>query len=381
MPFRSMEQGIAAIQSGNKVDGARLLKIALRNPQIQGTDRANAFLWLSETTDSREEKIQYHQEALAANPSNVDIQQRLAFLTSSPPPPPPITTPTQEFAPPPPPPGTMPEVTPQTAQATPAEFVTTQFYRTVGIYGGPNGQGTGFFVGKEGLVATTRFVVGGVEQVTVELDANHRIPGEIVRSYPELDLAFIQTGARVSQLLTVSTNPTLTGNTTLNAITHNGRVMSGQHRVTHSDVKHDWFTTTIANPTDAGGNPVFDERNHLVGMLTRNANRTSPYVFGLHVNAIYRCVEQFRQEKADGVERVYCPNCGYISRAGSIGGFYCELCGSVLPQQQNVRRFAVANPKLDVLYGENLSKPCWNCSSRVGYYNGACLRCGEEMRR
>lgn len=381
MPFRSMTQGIEAIQSGNKVDGARLLKIALRSPQIQGADRANAFLWLSETTDSREEKIQYHRLALEATPNNQDIQQRLAFLTSPPPPPPKTTTSTQPVAPPPP--QNMPEggtTSNFTAQATPDEYVTTQFYRTVGIFGGPNGQGTGFFVTKEGLVATTRFVVGGLESVTVELDANHRIPGTIVRSYPDLDLAFIQTGARINQLLTVSTNPTLSTNIALNAITHNGRVMSGQHRVTHSDVKHDWFTTTISNPTDAGGNPVFDERNHLIGMLTRNANRTSSYVFGLYINAIHHRLEQFRQEQSDGVSKLYCPNCGHLSRAGTIGGFYCETCGAVLPSQENVRRFAVANPQLDTLYGETMSKPCWSCTSRVGYYNGTCLRCGEERQ-
>ena len=390
MPIRSMEQGIAAIQAGNREDGARLLKIALRSPEVQGPLRATVYLWLSETTNSRDEKIKMHQDALVADPNNTDIQRRLALLMA--PPQSPVNTSTstnpvvqqaQAVNVPPPIPNHPPETNPYQAQAQPVqqqnEYVSNQFYREVGILGGPNGQGTGFFVSKDGLIATTRFVVGGSEEVTVELDPNHRMPGEIVRSFPAIDLAFIKIGMRVNQLLTITSQHTILDNMSLTAVTYNGRVMSGQHRVTHSELGRDWFPTTIANPTDAGGNPIFDDRNLLVGMLTRNANRTSPYVFGVQINTVYRYVEHYHQEKQDGTPQLYCSSCGHVSRAESVGGFYCETCGSVLPSKREVRRFAVNNPRLDVIYGENMGKPCWNCKSRVGYYNGYCLRCGEDM--
>ncbi|MFN8451339.1 MAG: hypothetical protein U0521_22845 [Anaerolineae bacterium] len=60
------------------------------------------------------------------------------------------------------------------------------------IIGGPNGPGTAFFVAQEGVLATTRHVVGGLQQVTVELHIGRQLPGYVVRAYTELDLTLIR---------------------------------------------------------------------------------------------------------------------------------------------------------------------------------------------
>ena len=59
MPPQSVEQGIAAIQAGNIEEGARLLKIAVREPDVTGPMRAIAFLWLAETTADPQAKRAY----------------------------------------------------------------------------------------------------------------------------------------------------------------------------------------------------------------------------------------------------------------------------------------------------------------------------------
>jgi len=422
MPFRSMEQGISAIQQGNLAEGARLLKIALKNPELKGAVRATALVWLAETKHSRQEKVVCLQEAAQADPNNEAIRQRLSALLAADLPPvaaqSATPTSTQEFsnAPvlpppannppvPPPPPATlpggtdtpimgMPPVMPKPAPGATvvsapapvtmpnpaaANVMPSGFYRTVGIVDGPNGAGTAFFVTREGLLATTRLVVGGMEQITVELEAGRQIPGTVVRSYPEYDLALIETGMVLSQLLPVTPQPTLPENTQLTAFAHNGLAIPGQRRATQNDIPMDWFPTTITQLLDVGGNPIFDPRNFLVGMLTRNANRMSSHVYGLLISTIYRCVDLYLQESRDGKNRVYCSSCGHLSQAASMGGHYCEMCGVVLPASRTIGRFPTPRPQVDALYGETIHRPCRTCGSRAGFYDGRCLRCGTEI--
>jgi len=412
MSFRSMEQGIAAIQSGNMAEGARLLRIALRSDDLKGPLRATAYLWLAETKKSREEKMACYNEAMAADPGNQHARERIALLYSTDLPPVSDTQPQPAIKDntPPPPPDNMPGRTntqhtgdtghfdtgalrsaggTQQNHAPPSQRAPHQrpqtpnynpnaVYRTVGIFGGPNGRGSGFFVTRDGLLATTRFVVGGETQVTVELEPNNTLQAQVVRSFPELDLAFIHTGLTVNRLLQGQATPVLPDNMPLTALAHQRRAMSGYVRQTRSDTKADWFPTTISDLNDAGGNPVFNDRHVLIGMLTHNANRTSPYVYGININAIYRFAEHYSQEsRSAGGQLIYCPGCGILSRAGTVGGYYCEMCGSTLPTAENVRRSPL--PQLARFYGETMHRPCPNCDSRVGFFNGACLRCGYQI--
>jgi hypothetical protein len=361
MPFRSLEQGIAAIQQGHQDEGARLLRIALKSEGLQGSLRATAYLWLAETRSDRQEKIKCYNDALAADPENEHARQRLAQLLA----------PEAAAAPATPAP-------PEEDQGGPAiQHNPNAAYRTVGIIDGPNGPGTGFFVSRDGLIATTRFVVGGAESITIELEPGRRLIGDVVRSYPEIDLTLIHTGLMTNRLLTAINTPHLPEHTALTAIAHNGRAMSGERRATRSIIKPEWFPTTIAQVADAGGCPIFNSGNLLVGMLTRNANRTSAYVFGLHISAIYERIERYLQEINSGEKPAYCPSCGHRTRAGTAGGFYCESCGSVLPAARHSHRFPV--PQMVSLYGENIHSPCPQCGSRAGFYNSQCLRCGHIL--
>jgi hypothetical protein len=422
MPFRSMEQGIKAVQEGKLEEGARLLRIALRDETLVGKLRAVALTWLAETSTDPDHKTRCYKEALEADPGNADVTQRMAYLLSSQLPPKQTPLPPQtgtgtapiqgQSAPPaqyPPAYGQQQPMTgqtpaygqpPATGQLSPynqpavsgqtpsygqqsganygsANYGSAVFFRTVGVIGGPNGTGTAFFVSQNGLLATTRYVVGGVENVTIALDNGRNVPGRVIRAFPEFDLALIQVDLAASNLLPISPMPHVPENARITAISNNGKVMTGQCRATKRRLPPQWFPTTINRVADAGGDPVFDDSNYLIGMLTRNMSRSSSYVYGLHVSALYKCLETYNQEMAADANRVYCPSCGHNSRAISVGAFYCEVCGSVLPQARQVTRFPL--PQTAAFYGENMYQPCPHCGARLGYYDGKCLRCGGTL--
>ncbi|MCU0496757.1 MAG: serine protease [Anaerolineae bacterium] len=405
----TIQQGILTIQEGNLDEGARLIRIGLRDPRVSGTDRAIALVWLAETFADNERKIRTYNEALQADANNAPAKERLnALMTAglpamnprstgeitlpNPPPaakpilpnlptptpiPPPMATPVNL----PPQPtfnaGGVGAVSPNFPNVSPSQNMV--FFRTVGILDGPHGVATGFFVTPNGIIATTRYAVSGMENVVIALDSTRQLMGRVIRSFPDLDLALIYLDVTLSQLLPFSTQTALPENLDISAFAHSGQIARGRHRSTKRDLKSHWFATTIRQLPDAGGNPVFDDRNYLIGMLTRNTSRSSPDVFALRLNVILQQVELYKQDLQLNANRSYCPSCGSLSQAALYGAFYCEFCGSVLPNARSHQRYPV--PQASALYNELSQRPCRNksCGVRIGYYNGKCLRCGHAF--
>src|SRR3954447_22224389 len=100
MSFQAVEQGIGAIQAGNIDEGVRLLKIALKNPELTGALRAVACLWLGEVTTDPNEKRTYYKNALAADPSNAAVKERVEGFLAQQFMPPTSTQSTAQVAPP-----------------------------------------------------------------------------------------------------------------------------------------------------------------------------------------------------------------------------------------------------------------------------------------
>lgn len=388
MPLHEVEQGIAAIDAGRVEEGARLLKIALKDSALTGTLRAVAWLRLAKTTTNPAEQRDYYNAALDADPANPQVRQHVeSFLAQQLMPPPPATvtststnpvvnvstaysqpaaSPNSPFAPPP---TALPKTGPLMPVAAP---VPTS--HVAAIIGGPNGTGTAFFVAREGLLATTRYVVGGQDQVTVELQGGRQFPGYVVRAYPEFDLAFIYVEQQVNDLIPVTPLPTIPDEANLTVIAHNGGVAQGKKRTTKRVIAAHWFPTNIGELADAGGCPALDERHYLVGMMTRNTASTSQYVFGLHINAIRSLVESFRQETLIG-RQIYCRHCGHYSHALASSGYYCERCGGLHPQAESIVRFPQAQTQ--TFYMENSRISCPHCNAMVGFHRNQCLRCGR----
>ena len=411
MPQNAVEQGIAAIQAGNVAEGERLLKIALREPDITGPMRAIACLWLVETTADPQAKRTYYDAALDADPGNAQVRQRVEAWKATqlmPPPPPPtnpgfVPPPTGDTGrggamPPPPPsipgagalfqpqtlpgqtnpytqPAYSPVTTPQPGSIAPVgQQAGSGMYRIAAITGGPNGPGTAFFIAREGLLATTRYVVGGLDQVDVTLETGRQLRGFVVRAFPEVDLAFVYVEQASNDLIPFTPLPTVPDDVPLTVISANGQIMNGRQRKTKRVLAPQWFPTDITLLPDAGGCPVLDDKHYLVGMITRNTTSTSSYVFGLHISAIRQYMETFRQESMSG-GRVYCPHCGYYSQATAAGGYYCEVCGGVAIQAEQLVRFR--QPQTERFYLEHSNFTCMYCGATVGAHKGACLRCGQ----
>jgi hypothetical protein len=359
--MRLFDKGMEAIRQGQKAEGARFIRIALKADELPPSVAAVAYLWLAEATDDIAQKRAYYNDALTLDPANPDARERLVGLLSS-------NLPSAQAAAP----GQTQAITAQPyAQAHVRSAPGEQIVRVIG---GPNGPGTAFFVNPEGLLATTRYVTGGLERVTLELRSGRQVLGEVVRAWPDYDLAFLYTDERVSDLLPITPFPRVPDEAPLISVSAAGDQQRGKQRPTKRALASHWVPTDFVKLPDAGGDPIFDERNALIGMMTKNNSRASGYLYGVHISTIHRCVELYFSEMTAGDRRLYCPGCGVVSRATGLGYFYCEVCGSVAPLARNIGRHPQGDP-----FPEPNRIRCIHCEAQAGFYGGNCLRCGRRQ--
>lgn len=409
--LRTINQGIDAIKAGQPEEGAKLLRVALRDENLKGRLRSTVYMWLAYTTEDIEEKKQYYTEAYSADPTNDVAQQRLAELWMPPSvrpstpapasannplvmPAPPVSGYQQRSAAPqadrgggqvispgagnavPP----MPLITPPAkpfAPPVPMQNVAPASYHIVGILDGSNGPGSGFFITQNGLIVTTRHVIDGRDNVTVELETGRQLPGQVVRSFPDLDIAFVYAAQPVSTLMQMSTFPIIPDNTQLSCICHGGRTVSGLKRETQRAMPRHLFPTDIVTLPDAGGGPVFDERHFVVGMLTRNHSTLASYVYGVTIAAINQTLEQYVGEMQNNRNRVYCKSCGSVSQAAGAGAHYCDICGTTMPYAVSLTR--IMTPQIASFYQEHEPVLCSYCGARAGAHKDICVRCGRNV--
>ncbi len=384
MVYRALELGIKAVEAGSLNEGARLLRYALKKDDLPRELRAVAFMWLAQTVTEPAKQRVYYTNAIAADPSNEEARRRLAAVMTPRAPGDtgalpatgdsstftPIDGTTGELRAQAAPPGTGELRAGRAARVNVAEYVAC-------VIGGPNGSGTGFFVSGHNLLATTRRVVGQLERVTVELYAGGQMPGLVVRSFPELDLALIRLDYTTRGQLPIAPENTVRDEAPLITVAYSGQMLNGRQRPTKRAMPAYWIPTDFESLPDAGGDLLFDERHYLIGMMTRNTSRASTHFFGLHISAILRAAETYEAELRSA-RRVYCPHCGAASRALGAGMFYCETCGAVGEAARQIARYPM--PGTEAIYGGS-SAQCLHCNSTVGLYRGRCLRCGREQVR
>ncbi len=366
MSLQDIQNGIAAAQNGDYQTADQLLRQGLNSTDVFGNIRAVALMWLSTTNPSIEFKIQCYRAAQQADPHNADVQRGLAELIASQAPAP------NRYQPPPPPAAPQQNPTMQAPTTLPAQSLppnqppdprrTTGNIRTVqqnipqmwefGIKGGTNGIGTGFLVVRDGLVATSRFIVGNRTHVVLESRDGGDLDGRVVRSYPKYDLAFVRIRLKVPALRDTSPLATVAPETVLIADDYTDEQIKGKCRGTKQVFPEGWFPTTFRDniPNSFTGAPLIDEEQDLVGMLTRNASRNNKLLYGLHVSIIRRKIEEYYTEVHNDSDRLYCGTCGKLSKAGAEGLFYCEFCGALFPFAEKLHR--TPHPKAHLYYEE-----------------------------
>lgn len=367
MTQQILSMGISAIQANSREEGARLIRIALKHdlpPELV----AIAYMWLAETQDDPQAKRQSYQRAVDADPNNADARQRLAALMSVglPSAPPARADAQTSFTP--------TANAPQNASAAPRRGVNVAD-ALAQVIGGPAGVGSAVFVDDTGILATTRRLVRGLTEVMIELTNGQQTRASVLRSYLEYDLALLYAGG-LGVMLPITPLPRVPDEARLNLISFDGTVTQVQQRPTKRLLAPHWIPMTATTLPNAGGMPILDEKNYLVGIVTRLTSGVSPHLFGLHISLIRQCVEDYMRE-AQNERRVYCPDCGSLSRAAGAGFFYCEVCGSVTPGARGMNRYPA--PQADAYYGAN-TVPCRICGARAGYHNNQCLRCGQPQR-
>jgi hypothetical protein len=385
--IKTLELGIQAIQAKQLDEGARFIRIALKSRELTPELSAIAYCWLAETNPDPQHKRACYSQALDIDPNNNEARQRLSKLLAAQLPPIPATLP--ESSPDPgytaptmavpagyqPLPPMQPPPTPSYPVASVLPYSTNLVEHIVGVIGGPNGLGTGFFISPEGIVVTTRFVVGGMERLTIELHTGEQVAGIVVRAYPEIDLALLRVEVAPRTLLPITPQTQVADETALTAYPYARQPIGGAQRPTKRVLAAHWISTNFTEAGNTGGAPIFDSQQYLVGMLTRNTSRNSGHYYGLHIMTIRARLGGYLDElRAEA--RTYCPSCGTNSRAGAAGFYYCETCGGVMPRAQHIARQPL--PQAEYYYGLSGVR-CVHCSAQAGLYAGRCLRCGQTQ--
>ncbi|MCS6837021.1 MAG: trypsin-like peptidase domain-containing protein [Anaerolineae bacterium] len=427
MTWHDIEQATQALQQNYPQVASRIFRILLRDGELNAQQQAVAYMGLAKTVIDPAQQLAYLQRAASLDPQNEEINRALSDLmsrqlsdsqpvtTANRPVTKPLSDSTRglpSFAPDPlndtslklkPVDGRLPvppidvrtgaifpnDPTPvpvsyppnplphQRGTTNSLPYVVEHVQRSVGILGGKQSPGTGFFISSDGLIVTTHFVVGSAMRVEVALLDGQRLSGQVVRAFPDYDLALVRVHARVNSLPRFSNVAYLAENTPLLVASHQQDVLRTVCRPTRDAMSPKWFPTELNYLLDFGGAPIIDlNTQQVVGMMTRNAPRRDGFFVGLHMAVIlqlaYRYVEQ---AQALVGHETYCPSCGAVSSASVYNAHYCPTCGAVYPYAQQRLRTPL---NLSAFYDENAA-PCSFCQSRVGTYQNRCLRCGKDL--
>lgn len=303
---RELEQAGIDIREGRPDYARQRLWELLKVLGLPKEVRAAAFVLLAETYLTQAEKRVCYSEALTLMPGHTEALRGLLQVAM---PPPPNKKPTIA---PPPPPSLRPDL--------------FEFYAVVGILDGANKPGSAFFISKDGLLATTRYVIGGCEAVTVEFPDGRQVKGTVVWSSSALDLALVETPYTVHSLLTLTAPPPMPDQP-LSVHAYKKDIHYARLRHTGRAIPPAWFPTDLAEVADMGGGPILNRDNAVVGMVTRNASRTSPLVYALRLGVILDAARRYQAEAADGLPRRYCASCGQRTWR-ELATTACPHCGA-----------------------------------------------------
>ena len=240
----------------------------------------------------------------------------------------------------------------------------------VGIFH-DRGSGSGFFVNSNGLVATNRHVVGLKREVVVRFSDSKEIPGKVVRSFPETDLAFVKVEADPVKYVSLASPTTikegqsvcaigspkgLSNTLTRGIVSSTGRYVEGKHFIQ---------TDAPINPGNSGG-PLLNERGEVIGVNTWGIPGCEGLNFAIPVDILNECEKAVIQEDALG--STYCPICGHSTKAEK----YCDYCGSSL-------KAAAAKAGQTEEKQTNAVSECRICKQKIEPGNKYCPKCGLTL--
>ena len=354
-----LRQAIQMMQNGQAEAAANQLNRLANSPELDAQARAAAYVWLAESREDRDFKVRCLERALEHDPNNAQIRQGLQQLRAAP---------------------AQPRHLPAIRQKRESARQLQQTPRAVGIDGGANGLASAAFIAGDGLLATTSYAVGSALRVALHISGEQEVSGEVVRRYPQFDLALVTTPLSLARKPAIAPPSLAAENLSFTAFSSTGARLRGQLSRADRGRSTPWLATNIhpIQLPDAGGGPLYDAQGQLIGLLTRNSDNSGA-ALAIKISHIQALADGLRRERQLLPHAGYCPACGSLTQAGRYGGRSCETCGAALAADS---RGASAEPDREALrqlYGEREAQPCTHCRARVGQYEGRCLRCGQRQ--
>ena len=239
--------------------------------------------------------------------------------------------------------------------------------------------GSGFFINNTGLVVTNRHVVGTAQKVKVRLCGGDEQIGELIRSYKDIDLAFLRVPTKTRKTAVISKQNKLKIGQRLFAIGHpmglENSITQGILSATQREISGTRYIQTDAsiNPGNSGG-PLFNDRAEVIGMNTMILSQSQGLGFAIPIDEIKHRYQDIKKEIAGAFAMEYCGICG----KNSHDLHYCEHCGVVLDETQAVgMRNRKAPTNLNVVPG--IIEPCSVCKSIVSFEETYCGFCGVAL--
>jgi serine protease Do len=239
--------------------------------------------------------------------------------------------------------------------------------------------GSGVLIDANGVVATNHHVVGISKKVKILLNNGTEHLGELIRSYRDVDLAFLQVLSKPDKFATLADKENMKVGQTIYAIGHpmglQNTITKGIISAINRRIKGGRYVQTDAsiNPGNSGG-PLFNEYAEVVGINTMVLRDAQGLGFAVPIEIIAERYEGIKQNWTSLFSKEYCGICGKNS-----GNYkYCEHCGVELNTSRSskaigpLKRVAVLEPNVRI-------KQCKICNTAVPAIKRYCHICGVTM--
>lgn len=254
--------------------------------------------------------------------------------------------------------------------------------------------GSGVIFGSQNIIATNRHVIEKQRNVVVGIKSQRYTLGKVLRSYLDIDLAFVQ--ADISGLSKAVSSPTSSQDRNVSRM-HEQAVRVGEtvFAIGHPLGLEYTFTKGIASATrrlidgqeylqiDASINPgnsgggLFNSYGELVGINTMGYAETQGLNFAIPADRVKQKYDEMLIESRKGLLN-YCPTCGFSSE----GSKYCENCGSSLSSKSSLEEITKV---ISTLNDKNINsslvfRKCRTCGFETSKTDKYCTSCGSNFQ-
>ena len=237
-----------------------------------------------------------------------------------------------------------------------------------------SGFGSGVLISPDGIVATNRHVVGFDNSVTIRFNDSSEHPGELLRSYKDIDLAFVKTSFVHTQNAVFEEQGDVKVGQSVYAIGHPFGLQNTLTRGVISALKREIGgaeyiqTDAPINPGNSGG-PLFNEYARLIGITTMGIHQSQGVAFAIPVETVAQRFYQVQDDLREIYKMTYCGICG----KNSVDPKYCDNCGARLDD-----KLIAAEPvyrESRVIHGR-----CRKCNTSVRQIDKYCPNCGLQLQ-